>query len=174
MSLPPHPAQIEARAQNVRVLMLDVDGVLTDGRLWFLADGIEAKAFHVRDGLGIQLMLASGCQVALISGRDSVATRARAEELGIQLLYLGISDKVAAFEDVLERLGLEPENAAYVGDDLPDLPMMARVGLSFAVADAAPEIRSAAHVVLRVNGGQGAVREACERILKARGAWNVT
>lgn len=172
--MPPQPAELEARAQAVRVLMLDVDGVLTDGRLLYLPDGTEAKSFHVRDGLGIQLMIASGVPVALISGRHSEATERRAEELGIQLTYLGIKDKESAFQDILERLDLTESQAAYVGDDLPDLHLMRRVGLSMAVADAAPEIRSAANLVLRANGGQGAVREACERILKAKGAWNVT
>lgn len=174
MSMPPQPREFEARAQAVRVLMLDVDGVLTDGRLLYLPDGREAKSFHVRDGLGIQLMIASGVPVALISGRNSEATVRRAEELGIQLTYLGIKDKEEAFSDILRRLDLEQHQAAYVGDDLPDLHLMTRVGLSFAVADAAPEVRAAAHVVLRANGGQGAVREACERILKAKGAWNIS
>lgn len=172
--MPPQPAEIEARAKKIRVLMLDVDGVLTDGRLLYLPDGTEAKSFHVRDGLGIQLMIASGVPVALISGRKSEATERRADELGIQLTYLGISDKEQAFTEILGRLDLREDQAAYVGDDLPDLHLMARVGLSFAVADAAPEVRAAANVVLRANGGQGAVREACERILKAKGAWNLT
>ena len=173
MSLPPQPADLEGRAHKVRALALDVDGVLTDGRLMYLPDGSEAKTFHVRDGLGIQLMMASGCAVALISGRSSEATERRARELGIELTYLGIDDKVAAFEDLLSRLGLTADEVAYVGDDLPDLALMKRAGLAFAVADAAPEVRTAADVVLRTNGGQGAVREACERILKAKGAWNI-
>lgn len=171
--MPPLPAQLEGQAQKVRVLMLDVDGVLTDGRLLYMPDGREAKTFHVRDGLGIQLMIASGVPVALISGRSSEATARRADELGIQLTYLGIADKEEAFQDILHRLDLTESQAAYVGDDLPDLYLMKRVGLSMAVADAAPEVRAAAHVVLRANGGQGAVREACERILKAKGAWNI-
>jgi len=154
-------------------MMLDVDGVLTDGRLLYLPDGREAKTFHVRDGLGIQLMIASGVPVALISGRRSEATARRAEELGIELTYLGISDKEEAFQDILQRLDLNESQVAYVGDDLPDLHLMKKVGLSMAVADAASEVRAAAHVVLRTNGGQGAVREACERILKAKGAWNI-
>ncbi len=171
--MPPLPAQFEGRAQQVRVMMLDVDGVLTDGRLLYLPDGREAKTFHVRDGLGIQLMIASGVPVALISGRRSEATARRADELGIQLTYLGIDDKEEAFQDILQRLDLNESQVAYVGDDLPDLHLMKKVGLSMAVADAASEVRAAAHVVLRTNGGQGAVREACERILKAKGAWNI-
>lgn len=173
MSMPPLPAQVTDRAQKIRVLILDVDGVMTDGRLFYMPDGTEAKTFHVRDGLGIQLLVNSDVPVAIISGRNSEATVRRAEELGIEFTYLGIADKEVAFEDILEQLGLDESEAAYVGDDLPDLAVMKRVGLSMAVADAAPEIRKAAHVVLRTNGGQGAVREACERILKAKGAWNV-
>jgi 3-deoxy-D-manno-octulosonate 8-phosphate phosphatase (KDO 8-P phosphatase) len=173
MSLPPEPSQIESRAAKIRALVLDVDGVLTDGRLTYMPGGGEAKTFHVRDGLGLQLFAAAGGQVALISGRESEVTVRRARELGIQHLYLGIDDKVAAYEDLLEKLGLTDEEAAYVGDDLPDLPLLERAGLGFAVADAAPEVRAAADLVLRTNGGQGAVREACERLLKARGAWRV-
>ncbi len=173
MSMPLDAGQIEAQAQRIRALVLDVDGVLTDGRLMYLPNGEEAKSFHVRDGLGIQLMIASGVQVGIISGRESDAVRRRAKELGIELIYLGIDDKVESFEDLLQRLSIEEDEVAYVGDDLPDLPLLRRAGLSFAVADAAPEVRSAAHVILRAGGGQGAVREACERILKAKGAWRV-
>lgn len=173
MSMPPEPAQLEARAQRIRALFLDVDGVLTDGRLTYLPGGGESKTFHVRDGLGIQLFMAAGGHVALLSGRESEVTVRRGRELGIQIMMLGIDDKVLAFEEVRDDLGLGDDEIAYVGDDLPDLPLLRRAGLAFAVADAAPEVRAAAHVVLRTNGGQGAVREACERILKARGAWRV-
>jgi 3-deoxy-D-manno-octulosonate 8-phosphate phosphatase (KDO 8-P phosphatase) len=173
MSIPPDPSIIEARAQKIRGLILDVDGVLTDGRLTYLPGGGESKTFHVRDGLGIQLILASGCQVAWISGRESEVVVRRAQELGVTHLELGIDDKVIAFESIIKKLGCSDEEVAYVGDDLPDLPLIRRAGLGFAVADAAPEVRSAAHVVLRSGGGQGAVRETCERILKAKGAWRV-
>ncbi|MCK6545586.1 HAD hydrolase family protein [Myxococcota bacterium] len=173
MSMPPDPSQIEARAKRVQALVLDVDGVLTDGRLTYLPGGGESKTFHVRDGLGIQLLLASGVKVALISGRESEVVVRRARELGIMHLSLGIADKVEAFEELLADFGITDEDVAYAGDDLPDLPLLRRVGLAFAVADAAPEVRASAHIVLRAGGGQGAVREACERILKARGAWKV-
>jgi 3-deoxy-D-manno-octulosonate 8-phosphate phosphatase (KDO 8-P phosphatase) len=173
MSLPPDAAQIDARAKKLRVLVLDVDGVLTDGRLTYLPGGGEAKTFYARDGLGIQLLQAAGCRVAIVSGRESEVVARRARELSIELTFLGIADKVEAYESLLREQKLTEEEVAYVGDDLPDLPLIRRAGLSFAVADAAPEVRAAAHVVLRSGGGQGAVREACERILKAKGAWRV-
>src|SRR5258708_7797440 len=173
MAMPPDTAQIEARAKKIRLLVLDVDGGLTDERLTYLPDGGEAKTFHVRDGLGIQLLGASGTQVALMSGRESEPVARRAKELGIELALLGIQDKVEGFEMLLKQTGVPEEEVAYVGDDLPDLPLIRRAGLSFAVADAAPEVRAAAHVVLRTGGGQGAVRETAERILKAKGAWRV-
>lgn len=164
---------LEARARSVRALLLDVDGVLTDGRLYYFADGSEAKVMHARDGLGLQLVRAAGLAVALISGRASPIIEKRAAELGIELVLQGIKDKVAAYEEVLAQLGLTDDLVAYIGDDLPDLPVLSRAGLSFAPADAAPEVRGSVAVVLRSNGGHGAVREACERLLKARGAWAV-
>ncbi len=173
MSMPPNTQEIEARAREVRALVLDVDGVLTDGKVFYTSGGGEAKSFHVRDGLGIQLFGASGGRVAFLSGRASEVVERRGQELGVELMCLGIEDKVSAYESILERFQCSDAEVAYVGDDLPDLPMLRRVGLAFAVADAAPEIRSAAHVVLRSLGGQGAVREACERILKAKNAWRL-
>jgi 3-deoxy-D-manno-octulosonate 8-phosphate phosphatase (KDO 8-P phosphatase) len=167
------PAQVDARCQRVRALVLDVDGVLTDGRLTYLPSGGESKTFHVRDGLGIQLIQASGVKVAFLSGRESEVVARRGRELGVELMSLGIEDKVVGFDAILAQLKIDELDVAYIGDDLPDLPLIRRAGLGFAVADAASEVRSAAHVVLRTNGGQGAVREACERILKAKGAWRV-
>jgi 3-deoxy-D-manno-octulosonate 8-phosphate phosphatase (KDO 8-P phosphatase) len=173
MSTPPDASQVELRARRVRVLILDVDGVMTDGRVTYHSGGGDSKTFHVRDGLGVQLLLASRCRVALISGRESEVVTRRAEELGIAPVLQGVDDKVAAYESILRELDCKDEDAAYVGDDLPDLPLLRRTGLSFAVADAAPEARASAQVVLRAGGGQGAVREACEIILRAKGAWRV-
>jgi len=173
MTLPPNPSRVENAARKVRCLVLDVDGVMTDGRILYMPGGGETKAFHVRDGLGIKMLMHSGVHVAILSGRESEAVNRRAAELGIEHLIQGIDDKVAAFENVLSRLDLPAEDTAYVGDDLPDLPLLKRVGLGFAPADASPEVRAAAHVVLRAGGGQGAVREACELILRAKGAWTV-
>ena len=173
MSEPWGAAYLEERARSVRALVLDVDGVLTDGRLYYLADGSEVKVMHARDGLGLQLLRAAGLGVALISGRASPIIERRAAELGIEVVLQGIRDKVAAYEQVLAQMRLNDQLVAYVGDDLPDLPILSRAGLSFAPADAAPEVRGSVAVVLRSNGGQGAVREVCERLLKARGAWAV-
>ncbi|MEQ9500541.1 MAG: HAD hydrolase family protein [Deltaproteobacteria bacterium] len=173
MSSPPRSAEVEERARRVKALFMDVDGVLTDGRVQYLADGSELKSFHVRDGLGIKLMRIADCRVAFISGRSSPAVQRRGEELGVDAMFLGIEDKSGAYDALLEQFGITEDEVAYVGDDLPDLDVLRRSGLSFAVADAAPEVRSAAHVVLRTSGGQGAVREACERILKAKGAWRI-
>lgn len=173
MVMPPSAADIDARAQRVQALLLDVDGVLTDGRMTYLPDGGETRTFHVRDGLGLQLLIAAGIPVAFISGKQSEVVRRRGEELGVKLMKLGVEDKVAAYEACLKDLAIDDAAVAYVGDDLPDLPLIRRCGLGFAVADAAPEVRSTANVVLRANGGQGAVREVCERLLKAKGNWRV-
>mgnify|MGYP006302088403 CR=1 FL=1 len=173
MVMPPSAADIDARAQKVRVLLLDVDGVLTDGRLFYLPDGQEARVFNGRDGLGIQLLRASGLKVGMLSGKSVEVIRRRGEELDVELLLLGIEDKVAAFEQALEKLGVKAEEVCYVGDDLPDLPLIRKAGLGCAVADAAPEVRANANIILRANGGQGAVREVCERLLKAKGNWRV-
>ena len=173
MGGPLSQSDFAARCGKVRALVLDVDGVMTDGKLTFLPDNRETKTFHVRDGLGIQLLIAAGLHVAVISGRESELVSRRCTELGVSVLLQGIQDKVEAVERIREHLDVTLESMAYVGDDLPDLPAFQRVGLAFAVADAAPEVRQAAHVVLRTNGGHGAVREACERVLKAQGHWNV-
>jgi 3-deoxy-D-manno-octulosonate 8-phosphate phosphatase (KDO 8-P phosphatase) len=166
-------SEVEAKAKRIRVLILDVDGVLTDGRVTYLSGGHESKTFHVRDGLGVQLLLAGRIRVAILSGRESELVERRAKELGIDPVLQGVDDKVAAFERVLKQLDVPETDAAYIGDDLPDLPILKRTGLAMAVADAVPEVRAAAHLVLRAGGGQGAVREACEVILKSRGAWKV-
>ncbi len=173
MVMPPSAADIDARAQKIRGLLLDVDGVLTDGRILYLPDGGEARAFHVRDGLGVQLLAAAGIPVGILSGKSSELVRRRAEEMGIGLMLLGVEDKVAGFQQACDKLGLAADEVAYVGDDLPDIPLVRRAGLGFAVADAAAEVRKAANIVLRANGGQGAVREVCERLLKAKGHWRV-
>jgi len=155
-------------AARVRLLVLDVDGVLTDGRLYYGARGEALKAFHVRDGLGLKLLAAAGITVAVISGRRSGMTAKRCRELGVRHLVQGVEDKLTAFHRLRERLGMSSTLCACVGDDLPDVPLMREVGLSFAVADAHPQARSAAHVVTRLPGGRGAVREVCDYLLEAR------
>ena len=160
------------RCAAIKLLVLDVDGVLTDGRIIYTAEGNEIKAFHVRDGSGLAYWQKLGKQVALISGRKTKSVDVRAQELGIRLVRQGAVDKVATFRQLLVQLGLRPEQAAAVGDDLPDLPVLRAAGLALVVADAAPEVRAAAHYVTVAHGGRGAVREAIELILKHQGHWD--
>lgn len=158
------------RAHRIRLLVLDVDGVLTDGRLYLSADGEELKVFHVRDGSGLVAIQRAGITVAIISGRDSAAVTRRARELGIQHVSQGVSDKGAELERLLAELGVAAEATACVGDDTPDAPMLRRAGLAIGVADAHPALLAQAHWVTKSNGGQGAVREVCDLLLSARGS----
>lgn len=157
------------RARRVALLVLDVDGVMTDGGLWYDADGAIRKRFHVHDGLGIKLAQMAGIEVAMISGLDQGAAAARARELGIAEYHGGHVRKLPILEGVLARLGLGLEQTAFLGDDWVDAPVMARVGLPMAVADAQPEIVDMALWVSRRPGGQGAVREAVRFLLAAQG-----
>jgi 3-deoxy-D-manno-octulosonate 8-phosphate phosphatase (KDO 8-P phosphatase) len=161
-------ARPRTAAARVRLLVLDVDGVLTDGRLYYGARGEVLKVFHVRDGLGMKLLMAAGITVAVISGRRSAMTIRRCRELGIRHVLQGVQDKLAAFHRLRDGLELASGACACVGDDLPDVPLMREVGLAFAVADAHPQARKAAHVVTRLPGGKGAVREVCDFLLTAR------
>ena len=167
-SHPDIPTDTVARAAKIRLVAFDVDGTLTDGRLWMTEDGREIKAFHVHDGLGIKRLREHGIDVALISSRISRAVELRAEQLGVDHVYQGKDDKLACFEDLLRASGLTAEQACYVGDDLPDLAPMSACGLAIAVADARPEVLDAAHWYTRSNGGDGAAREVCDFILAAR------
>jgi 3-deoxy-D-manno-octulosonate 8-phosphate phosphatase (KDO 8-P phosphatase) len=153
---------------RIELLILDVDGVLTDGRLYFAARGEALKVFHVRDGHGIKLLMAAGVAVAVFSGRRSGALAARLRELRVPHVVQGCKDKVAALRRLAERLDLDPLNCACLCDDTPDLPLMSAVGMAGAVADAHPVVRSAAHWIARADGGQGAVRELCDALLRAR------
>jgi 3-deoxy-D-manno-octulosonate 8-phosphate phosphatase (KDO 8-P phosphatase) len=157
---------------RIQLLILDVDGVLTDGRLYFGGKGEALKVFHVRDGHGIKLLMAAGVRVATFSGRRSAATAARMRELGVSTVIQGCKDKLAALHRVTRRLGVDPLNCACIVDDTPDLPLMSAVGFSAAVADAHPIVLSAAHWVSRSAGGLGAVRELCDALLRARAARN--
>jgi 3-deoxy-D-manno-octulosonate 8-phosphate phosphatase (KDO 8-P phosphatase) len=163
------PADILTRAAKIRVAAFDVDGTLTDGRLWYGEDGRETKVFHVHDGLGLKRLQANGVQVALITARISHPVALRAEELEIAHVYQGQGDKRACFEALLEALNLMPEQAAFVGDDLPDLPPMRIAGLAVAVSNAHPWVAAAAHWQTRLSGGMGAAREVCDMILHAQG-----
>jgi 3-deoxy-D-manno-octulosonate 8-phosphate phosphatase (KDO 8-P phosphatase) len=151
-------------------MIFDVDGVLTDGRLYFSSAGDEVKAFHVRDGLGMQRLAATGVRLALLSGRTSPIVLRRAQELKIDLVFQAVSDKLTAFGDMLDRLGLDPSQAGFMGDDLNDLAVMHACGFAVSVPDAALEVRQAAHYVTRAPGGNGAVRELCDFLVAARGS----
>lgn len=155
-------------AARVRLLVLDVDGVLTDGCLYYGTRGEVLKVFHAHDGLGLKLLAAAGITAAVISGRRSAMTARRCRELGVRHVLQGVEDKLAAFQRLRRRLGVTSGECACVGDDVPDVPLMREVGLSFAVADAHPQARGAAHVITRLPGGNGAVREVCDYILEAR------
>jgi 3-deoxy-D-manno-octulosonate 8-phosphate phosphatase (KDO 8-P phosphatase) len=157
-----------AAAAAIRLLVLDVDGVLTDGRLYFGPRGEALKVFHVRDGYGIRRLIGAGIEVAVISGRRSAAVSARCRELGIARVMQGADDKLAAFERLRQRAQVGARACACVGDDLPDVPLFGAVGLAFAVADAHPLARRAAHHVTALPGGLGAVREVCDRLLAAK------
>jgi 3-deoxy-D-manno-octulosonate 8-phosphate phosphatase (KDO 8-P phosphatase) len=161
-------AEVLERARRIRLLVLDVDGVLTDGRLHITARGEDVKVFHVRDGSGIVALRRAGVIVAIISGRDSAAVTHRAAELGIAHVQQGVQDKGAALERLLRETGVTAAALACIGDDTPDVPMLERAMLAVAVADAHPTARAAAHWVTPSPGGHGAVREACDLLLTAR------
>jgi 3-deoxy-D-manno-octulosonate 8-phosphate phosphatase (KDO 8-P phosphatase) len=165
----PSPAAIRKRARRVRCLFLDVDGVLTDGKLYLGPDGAEIKTNFVRDGYGIKRLLANGVEVAVISGRPSETMRQRLAFLGVKHVVLDNEDKLPVYERIRDQLGLDDADCAVMGDDRPDLPVMARAGLALTVADAHPTALKAAHWISRLPGGLGAVREACDLILAAQG-----
>jgi len=159
------------RAARIRLLILDVDGVLTDGGLLYGASGEETKRFHVHDGLALVAARKAGLQVAVLSSRASAAVTRRMTELGVSEVHQGVGDKASALGALCERLGVPMSAVAMMGDDLPDLAAMGRVGLALAPANAVAEVKRAAHWVARRRGGDGAVREAVEMLLKARRAW---
>lgn len=160
------------RARNLDWLLFDVDGVLTDGRLVYGADGEQWKVFNVRDGLGLKLAQDAGLKVGILSGRGNAALERRAKEIGFDALIQDRHDKDSAFTEFLDEYGVDPDRVAYAGDDLLDLPVIRRCGLSFAPADAVPEVRERVHRVLSAAGGQGAARELCEAVLRARSEWD--
>lgn len=164
-------AELDARAGRVKLLLLDVDGVLTDGTVVISSSGSESKAFSIRDGAGIVYAQRAGLEVGLLSGRPSDATTRRAAELGIRTVVQGGPDKRTLFQKLLADKQLEPADVAYMGDDLLDLPVLLAAGISAAPADAVDDVRSRVDWVSRAPGGRGAVREYIELLLKARGAW---
>jgi 3-deoxy-D-manno-octulosonate 8-phosphate phosphatase (KDO 8-P phosphatase) len=159
------------RIALIDMLVLDVDGVLTDGRIIYVDDGREIKSFDVRDGAGVRCWLEAGKRAAIISGRNSLAVARRAEELGIAHVHQGAADKLAVLRQLLGSTGLSPERVCAVGDDLADLPVLRNVGLGVAVADACGEVRAAAHHVTMARGGRGAVREVIELLLQGQRFW---
>jgi 3-deoxy-D-manno-octulosonate 8-phosphate phosphatase (KDO 8-P phosphatase) len=162
---------LAARCRKLRLLLCDVDGVMTDGSLLLLPDGSEAKAFHVRDGLGIVMAHRAGLRTGLVSGRRSQVVERRAAELGMAVVRQGASDKRAVLREILESERITADQVAYIGDDVNDLPVMLEVGLSAAPADAPLELRAQAFMVTDAPGGRGCVRELVEAILRARGDW---
>jgi 3-deoxy-D-manno-octulosonate 8-phosphate phosphatase (KDO 8-P phosphatase) len=165
-------SQIERRASRIKLLLMDCDGVLTDGRLWLTEEGDDQKSFNTRDGLGLSLLHREGLRSGIISGRNSRAVTRRAQELGIEFVRQGDPDKVEAFQQILEQAGVDENEVAFIGDDLNDIPIMQRAEFAVAVADAAVETLSVAHYVTQARGGQGAVREVIELILKSQGRWS--
>lgn len=166
------PHQVTASAQKIRFILLDVDGVLTDGRVGLLPDGGEIKYFSIYDGLAIRLAQQWGIQVGFISGRESRVVEQRARELGVATVVQGSRDKVADFERILAEHGLRAEEIAYVGDDLPDIPLIQKVGFSAAPQNAAEAVKYYVHYITRAKGGDGAVREVIDLLLKSSGKWD--
>lgn len=170
MVTPRHCVPLE-KARSIRLILSDVDGVMTDGRIIYDNSGIETKSFHVRDGLGIKLWQRAGYSFGIITTRTSEIVRLRAAELGIGIVRQGAANKWSAAQEILTALRVDPEETCYVGDDLPDLEVMRRIALPVAVADAAEDVRRAAAWTTRMEGGRGAIRELIESLLKAKAQW---
>lgn len=162
---------MNATLARIKLLLLDVDGVMTDGRITYDSEGTETKSFDVKDGHGIKLLQRAGVQVGIITGRQSEIVDRRAKELGIEIVYQGAKNKDLPFKEILKKLGLEPEEVAYVGDDIVDLPVMRQVGFAATVADAMDDVKPYAHMITTRRGGRGAVREICDFLLKESGRW---
>lgn len=165
-------SEIQERAARVKLLLMDCDGVLTDGRIWVLEEGGDQKTFHTRDGLGIELLHRAGLKSGIISGRTSDAVERRARGLGMSFVRQGCEEKRKAFAETLREADVTNAEVAFIGDDLNDIPLMLKSGLGVAVADAALEAREHAHYVTNARGGRGAVREVVELILKSQGRWD--
>ena len=162
---------VEQKAAKIKLVLFDVDGVLTDGKILMHADGSESKTFDIKDGTGIVWALRQGLTVGFLSARSSAATAQRAAQLGVTLVHQGVRSKLDTYDQIVDGLILEDDQTAYMGDDLLDLPVLSRVGLATAPADAADEVRSRVHWVTHAKGGSGAARELIEMILRAQGRW---
>ena len=163
---------IQARARRIRLILLDVDGVLTDGTVLMHGDGTESKAFHIRDGAAIVWAMQAGIEVGVLSARASAATTQRTSQLGMKIVAQGVASTKLEFARILAEAGLDEDGVAYMGDDLLDIPVLKRAGLAGAPADASPETRAAAHWVSPSDGGRGAVREFIELVLRSQGRWD--
>jgi 3-deoxy-D-manno-octulosonate 8-phosphate phosphatase (KDO 8-P phosphatase) len=163
--------ELSQRASRIRLALFDVDGVMTDGTLFISASGESYKPFNILDGLGLKLLQSSGVATGILTGRASAAVEARAAELTIDHCIMGADNKLQAYTDLRMRLGLEDAEVCYMGDDLPDLPVLRRCGLALSPPGAVAQIREQVHFVTRTGAGQGAVREACELIMQAQGTW---
>ena len=166
------PSLVRKKAARVRLLLLDVDGVLTDGRIIMDDRGVETKHFDVRDGQGISLLLRAGMQVGFVTGRSSKVVDLRARELGVDLVFQGVADKLACYRSIKLQLDITDHEVAFVGDDMADLPVLAQVGLALSVADGWPELVRTVHYITSARGGRGAVREVAELLLKCQGKWS--
>lgn len=162
----------KVKLSRIKLLLLDVDGILTDGQIIYSDSGEQIKSFNSKDGLGLRLLMNSNIQVGIVTGRKSKALVHRCENLGIELVFDGIKDKALALDKIIMQTGIQAQNIAFSGDDLIDLPAMIRVGFSFSVPDAPKEVKNHAQIITNARGGQGAVREICETILKAQGMWD--
>jgi len=164
-----------ARAKKIKIFLMDVDGVLTDGRMYYIpgrgAEMVEFKAFHSLDGIGLRLLNQFGVMTGVITGRESPGTEERARNLGMTYAYQGFLSKLEPLSQILAATGLKPENVAYMGDDWTDIPVLKKAGLACAPANALPEVMKASHLVTKKEGGAGAVREACDFLLKSQGHW---
>jgi len=165
-------ASIEKRAERIRLVLFDVDGVLTDGRVVLHGDGKESKQFHIRDGIVMVWAQRVGLQVGLLSARSSATTTERAAQLGITLVHQGVASKIDTYDEILRRIGLGDEEVAYMGDDIVDIAVLSRVGLAAAPADAVAEVRERVHWVAPSAGGAGAARELLELVLRTQGRWD--
>lgn len=159
---------LEEKAKSIKLLILDIDGVLTNGLLYYGGSGIEMKGFHIHDGLGIKLLQKTGVTIGIISGKKAESIERRIKDLNIQHAYFGQEEKLPAYEDIKKKLQLSDHEIAYLGDDLPDLPLLRRVGLAMTVPEAPELVRQYVHLITKKKGGKGAVREACEFIMKAQ------
>jgi 3-deoxy-D-manno-octulosonate 8-phosphate phosphatase (KDO 8-P phosphatase) len=167
-----NPTDLDARLKRIKLLLMDCDGVMTDGRIWLTPDGDEQKAFHSRDGQGISIWHRAGLKSGIISGRTSSGVKRRAHELKMDYVHAYAKDKTVALEEILAEAKASPDECCYIGDDLGDIAVMRKVGFAVAVADAASDTKAAAHYITNLAGGRGAVREIIELILKAQNRWD--